>query len=178
MALTRKFLKAVGLTDEQVDSVIEAHTETVNGLTADRDKYKTDAEKLPGVQKELDDLKAEGDGGYKKKYEDLVAENSAKETRKAKETAYRNLLKTAGMGEKYIDRVLKVTDIDALIMDGSKIKDEATHIESVKKDWEEFISTTTTTGAETATPPASGKKDEPDLGSLSMEEYIAARSKM
>ena len=32
MALTRKSLKAMGLADEQVDSIIEMHTETVDGL--------------------------------------------------------------------------------------------------------------------------------------------------
>ena len=68
MALTRKGLKAMGLTDEQVDSVIELHTETIDGLTTQRDEYKVAADKLPGVQKELDELKA-ADGGYKKKYE-------------------------------------------------------------------------------------------------------------
>ena len=69
MALTRKLLKGMGLTDEQVDTIIEAHTDTVDGLKADVEKYKGDAEKLPTVQKELDDLKAAGDGGYKEKYE-------------------------------------------------------------------------------------------------------------
>ena len=57
----------MGLTDEQVDSIIEMHTDTVDGLKADISKYKGDAEKLPGVQKELDDLKAAGDGVYKEK---------------------------------------------------------------------------------------------------------------
>lgn len=57
MALTRKLLKGMGLTDEQVDTIIEAHTDTVDGLKADIGRYKADAEKLPGIQKELDDLK-------------------------------------------------------------------------------------------------------------------------
>ncbi len=68
MALTRKLLKGMGLTDEQVDTIIEAHTDTVDGLKADVSKYKSDAEKLPDVQKQLDDLKEAGDGGYKEKY--------------------------------------------------------------------------------------------------------------
>ena len=59
----------MGLTDEQVDTIIEAHTDTVDGLKADVSKYKSDAEKLAGVEKELNDLKAMGDGGYKEKYE-------------------------------------------------------------------------------------------------------------
>ena len=181
MALTRKFLKAMGLTDEQVDSVIEAHTETVNGLT----KYKTDAEKLPAVQKELDDLKAAGDGGYKKKYEDehtafeqYKADQTKKATRAAKETAYRALLKAAGVADKYIDKVIKVTDIEALEMDGDKIKDEATHTTTIKADWADFIPTTTTTGVDTATPPGNNPTNPTDLGKLSMADYIAARKKM
>ena len=32
MSLTRKSLKAMGLTDEQIESVIEMHTDTVSGL--------------------------------------------------------------------------------------------------------------------------------------------------
>ena len=67
MALTRKLLKGMGLTDEQVDTIIEAHTDTVDGLKEQVKTYKADAEKLPNVQKELDDLKAAGDGGYKEK---------------------------------------------------------------------------------------------------------------
>ena len=93
MALKRSFLKSMGLTDEQISAIIEAHTETVDGLKADIEKYKGDAEKLPGVQKELDALKAAGDGGYKEKYEkekkafeDFKTAQTAKETRQAKET--------------------------------------------------------------------------------------------
>lgn len=70
MAFTRKFLKALGLTEEQVDSVVEAHTETVDGLKSQMAGYKADAEKLEGVQSELDDLKAKGGGeDYKSKYD-------------------------------------------------------------------------------------------------------------
>ena len=73
MALTRKLLKGMGLTDEQVDTIIEAHTDTVDGLKADIGKYKADAEKLPGIQKELDDL-LNGD------YKGLIGKTTTKGT--------------------------------------------------------------------------------------------------
>ena len=57
MALTRKLLKGMGLTEEQIDSVIDAHTETVDGLKTQIQTLKDDAGKLKDVQKELDDLK-------------------------------------------------------------------------------------------------------------------------
>ena len=92
MALTRKLLKGMGLTDEQVDTIIEAHTDTVDGLKADVTRYKADAEKLPGVQKQLDDLKAAGDGGYEEKYE---KEHSAFEAFKTDITAKESIFRCA-----------------------------------------------------------------------------------
>lgn len=164
MALTRKLLKGMGLTDEQVDTIIEAHTETTDGLKADLAKYKDDAAKLPGVQKELDDLKAAGDGGYKEKYEkehkafeDFKTEQTAKETRQAKENAYRELLKAAGVSEKRIPAILKVTDLNGIEMDGDKIKDADKHTQTVKTEWADFVESTNTTGANTTTPPANNQ---------------------
>ena len=164
MALTRKLLKGMGLTDEQVDTIIEAHTDTVDGLKTDINKYKGDAEKLPGVQKELDDLKAAGDGGYKEKYEkehkafeDFKADQTAKETRQAKETAYRALLKSQGVSEKRIPAIIKVTDLDAVELDGDKIKGADKLAETVKSEWADFIETSNTNGANTTTPPANNQ---------------------
>ena len=161
MALTRKLLKGMGLTDEQVDTIIEAHTETTDGLKKDIEKYKGDAEKLPTVQKELDDLKAAGDGGYKEKYEkekkafeDFKTAQTEKETRQAKETAYRELLKAAGVSEKRIPAILKVTDLNGIEMDGDKIKDADKHTQTVKTEWAEFVESSNITGANTNTPPA------------------------
>ena len=51
MAMTRKALKAMGLSEEQIDSIIEMHTETVDGLRDQVRTYKADAEKLEGVQR-------------------------------------------------------------------------------------------------------------------------------
>ena len=43
MSLTRKMLKAMGIEEEKIDQIIEAHSETVDSLKADRDTYKEDA---------------------------------------------------------------------------------------------------------------------------------------
>ena len=57
-----------GCTDEIENQLVALHLGVVDPLKDDVTRYKADAEKLPGVQKELDDLKAQGDGGYKAKY--------------------------------------------------------------------------------------------------------------
>lgn len=184
MALTRKLLKGMGLTEEQVDTIIEAHTETVDGLKEDINKYKGDAAKLPTVQKELDELKAAGDGGYKQKYEDekkafedFKAAQTAKETRQAKETAYREFLKTVGVSEKRIPAIMKVTDLDSIEMDGDKFKDADKLTETVKAEWADFIETADTNGANTNNPPQNNPGNDEDPSKMTMEQYIAYRTK-
>ena len=165
MALTRKMLKAMGIEDEKIDQIIDAHTETVDGLKADIEKYRTDAEKLPGVQKELETAQAGLEAGkkdsgkvkydaIKEEFEGYKSEQTKKETRAAKESAYRNLLKATGINEKRIESVLKVSDVDSLELDDKgAIKDAAKLTDSIKTEWADFISTTMTKGAESHTPP-------------------------
>ena len=180
MALTRKSLKAMGLTDEQVDSIIEMHTETVDGLKA----YKADAEKLPGVQKELDDLKKQAaenkDDGWKdkhdavkKEFDDYKAAQTAKDTKAAKETAYRALLKEAGVAERRIDAVLRVTDLDKIELEDGKIKGADDVKNSIKTEWAEFISVAGQAGADMAKPPAGGGNTVP--GGKTKDEILAIK---
>lgn len=170
MALTRKMLKAMGIDEEKIDQIIDAHTETVDALKSERDSYKSDAEKLPEVQKKLDEMKtaAEKDGKdpFKVKYEAIKEEFTkfknditAKETKAKKEEAYKALLKDAGVSEKRIDAILKVTDLDkeALTEDG-KFENASELKKSIKTEWADFIVTSGKQGADTPNPPAGGGK--------------------
>ena len=163
MALTRKLLKGMGLTDEQVDTIIEAHTDTVDGLKADVSKYKTDAEKLSSVQKELDDLKAKGDDGWKEKHDKLKDEFDkykgdieAKETKANKEKAVRAFYESKGITGKNLEIAMRGSraEIDGIELDGDKIKDNSALDALVKGDFSGLVATTTTKGANTANPPA------------------------
>ena len=163
MALTRKLLKGMGLTDEQVDTIIEAHTDTVDGLKADVSKYKTDAEKLSDVQKELDDLKAKGDDGWKEKHDKLKGEFDkyksdveAKETKANKEKAVRAFYESKGITGKNLEIAMRGSraEIDGIELDGDKIKDNSALDALVKGDFSGLVATTTTKGANTANPPA------------------------
>lgn len=184
MALTRKLLKGMGLTDEQVDTIIEAHTDTVEGLKKDISKYEADAKKLPTVQKELDDMKAAGDGGYKQKYEDehkafedFKQAQTEKETKAAKVSAYTAFLKSVGVSEKRIPSIIKVTDLNSVELEGDAVKDADKLTESVKSEWADFIETSNTNGANTQNPPANNPNSGDDPSKMTMEEYIAYRNK-
>lgn len=163
MALTRKLLKGMGLTDEQVDTIIEAHTDTVDGLKADVSKYKADAEKLPGVQKELDGLKAAGDGGYKEKYEKehsafeaFKTDITAKESKAAKEKAVRAYFESKNITGANLDLAMRGCgeEMAALELDGEKIKDTKSLDALVDGTYKGLVSTTQTHGANPASPPA------------------------
>ena len=166
MALTRKFLSALSIEAEKIDQIIDAHTETIAGLKDELAKVKADADKLPAVQKELDDLKAaaekDGKDPFKVKYEAIKEEfenfkrdAAAKETKASKTAAYKALLKEAGIADKRIDAVLKVSDVDAVELDkDGKIKGASDLLKSVKEEWADFITSDSTKGADTPNPPA------------------------
>lgn len=165
MAFTRKFLKAMGIDEEKVDEIIDAHREVTDALKADRDKYKADAEKLTDVQKKYDDLKNkvndQEDDPYKEKYEkehkdfeDYKKAVEGERTKANKTQAYKELLKQAGVSDKRIDSILKVTAIDEIELDDEgNIKDSDKVVENIKSEWSEFIVTESTKGAGTENPP-------------------------
>ena len=162
MALTRKSLKAMGLTDEQVDSIIEMHSETVDGLKEQVKTYKADAEKLPNVQKELDDLKAAGDGGFKEKFEKEHSdfENfkktiQEKETKAAKESAAKAFFESKGITGNSLEIAMRGSsaEIAALDLDGEKIKASSALDALVNGTFKALVSTTTTKGANIPNPP-------------------------
>ena len=92
------------------------------------------------------------------------------------------MLKSAGVSEKRLNAIIKVSDIDGLELDkDGKIKDADKHTETVKTEWADFVETTSTQGADTATPPANNggtkmtkadiyKKDDKGRYVLSTEE--------
>ena len=164
MALTRKFLSALGIEEAKIDEIISAHVDTVNVLKEQRDGYKADADKLPAVQKALDDLKASqsGEDPYKAKYEKKAKEFDdykkgveAKELKRSKSTAYKQVLKE--LNASHIDSILKASqsELEKIELDeNGKIKDVDKLKESIKKEWADFLVTEGQQGANTATPPA------------------------
>ena len=164
MALTRKFLSALGIEEAKIDEIISAHADTVNALKEQRDGYKADADKLTKVQKELDDLKASqnGDDPYKEKYEKKAKEFDdykkgveANELKRSKSAAYKQVLKE--LKASHIESILKASqsELEKIELDeNGKIKDVDKLKESIKKEWADFIVAEGQQGANTANPPA------------------------
>lgn len=174
MALTRKLLKGMGLTEEQVDTIIEAHTDTVEGLKADIAKYKPEAEKYANAQRELDALKEAGDGGYKAKYEnekkafaDFKAGITAKEAKAAKEKAVRAYFEGKNITGNNLELAMRGCgeEVSALEMDGEKIKDTSSLDALLNGTFKGLISSTETKGSDVTTPPTNngGRMSRADI---------------
>lgn len=182
MALTRKLLRSMGIEDDKIDQIVEAHTETVNALKDERDEFKDAVEKLPKVQAELDELKAKPDDGFKEKYEKEHADFEAykAETEKAgaereKKSLYRKLLQDAGIDPKRLDAVMRVADLSEVGVEDGAIVDADKVAEAVKSEWSDFIQTTGSKPAGVDTPPAGGNggsENEPkDLAEALRQKY-------
>ena len=163
MSLTRKMLKAMGIEEEKIDQIIEAHSETVDSLKADRDTYKEDAEKLKTVQKELDDLKAKGDDGWKEKHDKLKGEFDkykgdieAKETKAKVNNAVRSYLESKSITGDNLDLAMMACEsiIASAELDGDKLKDTTALDTLVGSKFKRLVTHTETKGANTANPPA------------------------
>lgn len=160
MALTRAMLKGMNLTEEQVSAIIDAHTETVDGLKNQIAQYKKDAEALPGVQEELKKAKeaAEKNGDaakIQKDFDDYKAQVEADKTQSAKEAALRKVAKDAGLTDAGIAKAVKYADYSTIeLTDKGEIKNAKDMIKSLKEEWPEHIAKTTQQGANSATPPA------------------------
>ena len=187
MALTRKFLEALGIEQAKIDEIISAHTEVTNALKADRDNYKEKAEKYDETKTELDKAKSELDkvnkDEYKTKYESLESEFNKyktdiaeKEVKVKKEEAYKKMLKEIGVNEKSIDAIVKVKDLSSLKLDDKgNIVDVDTLKESEKKDWEGFIIKSEEERQDPNTPP-DHEHENVDTTTMSMDDYIKARN--
>lgn len=163
MALTRKSLKAMGLTDEQVDSIVEMHTETVDGL---KDRIAKAEEKVADydkIKKDLDDMK--GGKDYKSEYARLESEFKAykkdiadKETAAAKTKAVRAYFESKGIKGANLEIAMRGAkdEISAVELDGDKIKDEKPLESLVNGDFKALIVSTSTQGAASVNPPSNG----------------------
>ena len=186
MALTRKMLKAMGIEEEKIEQIIDAHAESTDALKADRDKYKSDAERLPQVQKLYDDLKKQvedsDDDSYKEKYEEehkafekYKADVDAKELNAKKVSAYKALLKKAGIKDKIIDLIVKGTSMDSVELDeNGEIKESDTKVEDIKKEYADYIVKTREEGENPENPPA-GEGDDGGANHLSRAAQLAQK---
>lgn len=184
-SFSRKWLDEI-LTDENLSEkekaqkIMNGHITITNGLMDERDTLKSQAEangnKAADLQKQLDGIK--GGEDYKQKYEDehRAFEDFRKQTALDAETArvkaaYRKLLVDEGISEKWLDRVMKSTDLSGVKLDESG---SLANIDELKKaisdDWGDVKTTVIEKGAHVDNPP---KQDNKAFETMSLAEKMA-----
>lgn len=161
MALTRKFLEAMGLEDAKISAIIEEHDKTVTGLKEVRDQYKAEAEKNAEAQKKLSEMQANPGEDWESKYNTLLqtfnefkAETANREKAEKVKAAYTQLLRDANVDPKRIDAILKITDLGDKKLNADGRFDDAEQLtESIKNEWAAFIQASGTKGTDVETPP-------------------------
>lgn len=165
MALTRSMLKSMSLTEEQVNAIIEAHTETVTGLKAKINDLETALEPLKDVAKERDSLKDQlaktGDSTKLQAEFDAYKQQVENEKQEAKITEeVTAICKEAGIArDSFLRAVGREFDRSKIQRgeDGT-ISNRDALVEYVKKDFADFGSTTEERGTPLMSPPNGGNK--------------------
>ena len=158
MAFTRATIRSlakesgVEIPKEFEDALVTEHLNARNAYA--EEQVKAELEKQPATKaenvKDSEEYKA-----LKADFDKYKAEVAEKETKAAKEAAYRSILKDANLSEKGIEKAVKYADWDKIELgEDGKLKGANDHIKAVKEEWAEYVTTTTTTGAKTSTPPA------------------------
>lgn len=162
MALTRKLLKSMGLSDEQVETVIEAHTDTVDGLKNELSGLKDKAKELETVRNELDSLKSADN--FKDKYdkehsefEKYKADIAAEKAHAEKARAFREALEKAKINKTHIDMICDTRTAEKLIEE-IEIKDGKNAnadklADSIIKNWGGYVEKDGTQNANVEKPP-------------------------
>ena len=162
MALTRNYLKSMGLTEEQVNAIIENHTDSIDGLKAELATARAAAETVEALTKERDELKDKLSkaGDAAKVQADFDAFRQQVETEKAnaaKSAAVRKALKASGVQrEEFLDLLMGKVELDKVEMDGDAVKDEASFVAPFKAAYAGCFASESEQGTKLQNPPSGG----------------------
>lgn len=161
MALTNAMLKAMGIENDQRDEIMTAHQEVLESIKAERDELRDKAAKVPELEKAIEELKAaQPTEDWEAKYNELMKEFDLYKEKMQEEQAlnekaslYRSMLREAGIDEKRIDPIMKVTDLSTVAVKDGAIADSDSVKQAIEDEWGGFITHSATHGAEVETPP-------------------------
>ena len=175
MALTRKMLKAMGIDDEKIDQIIEAHTEVTDALKNENEGLKKKANDYDTVKKELDGLKANPTDDWKEKHDKVKKEFDdykngieSEKTLASKKNAVKSIIEGAGIKDPAIvELIMLKTKYDNIELDGDKVKDAEALTNTIKTDYSAYVEKDSKGGAKVDNPP--GKSG----GRMTAEEIMA-----
>lgn len=187
MAFTRKMLKALGIDDEKIDQIMDAHTEVTESLKQERDAAKAATDELAKVKDELEkakqslkdadkngkDLQSKYDTEHAE-FEKLKNEVAAKATKEKTDKALIEWAKSKGYSEAGAKKIAKYGGY------GERIKfDEdgkPTNLDELENDvaaeWGEYKGETKTETHKETNPMTGGTAPKQSLAAKYYAEYM------
>lgn len=165
MAITHKFLKALGIDEDKAEEILTAHLETVNSIKAERDELKTKAETVDTLTAERDKLKADLDAAKKAggdaaqvqaDFDAYKAEVEKGRVNDGKKALIRKALEAAGANPAALDLLLNTVELDKVELDGDKLKDGEAVVNGVKDGHAGLFGEVKHEGTPPLTPPPGG----------------------
>lgn len=184
MGLNKTMLRTMGLNEDQVASIMaevtdihQNHINVVSRMQGEIDKYKADAEKLPGVQKELDAFKKDD---WKTKFEDerkafesYKTEQAEAVKREAKEKAFDDFIDGLKLTQKGKDIAKKYADLEKFELDeDGKFKNAKDLAKEIEAEWEDYIDHEVEQGAEVDNPPDNDLEGRSNFESMTLTEKM------
>ena len=165
-AIIKKYISENGsIPSDAVAKLEQAVNSSVGREFVAKERYTEKLEEIETLktEKQTAEDSATTAGKWKDKYDVLKgefdtykSEQASKETKAAKEKAARSYYESKGITGKSLDIAIRGSgaEIDALELDGDKIKDTSALDDLVKGTFSGLVSTMETRGAQTSNPPA------------------------
>lgn len=182
MPFTRSFIKSaakesdVELPKELIDALINEHLSVRDAYAESRVKEALEENKPkdpePVNVKESEEYKT-----LEQEYNDYKEQVASEKTLEKKRAAFRKMLGDAGIADKYIDAVMRISaeDIDGVEFDEKdELKDSDTLVKSTQEKYPEFVRKNNKRGAGSNNPPA-GDPNDPKGKNLDPQPSHAAQ---
>lgn len=185
MALTRRFLKDIGIESDEIEKIIKEHLSTVDSLKDELDNLRSDAENHKAVEKELNALKEQQKTGdsYKDKYDALKKDFDAykndvesKETAAAKTKAVKEYFESKNITGSNLDIALRGCrdEISSIDLKDGKISDTKVLDELISSTYAGLVAKTAIQAANVANPPSNngGKSTKTKAEILAIKDTV------
>lgn len=186
MAFTRKMLRALGIEDDKIEQIMDAHTEVTEALKTERDTAKAAADELTKVKEELaqtkESLKAAEKSAKdaksqfdteKAEHDKLKSEITAKATKEKADAAILKWAKEQGFSESGAKKIVKYGGYS----DRVKFDDDGkpTNLDEFKEDvnaeWGEYKGEAKTESYKSSAPVTGGTAPKKSLAAQYYAEY-------
>lgn len=144
MSITKEFLENIGVPAEHIQTIIDGHNATVEGINSEIAELKAQHEETERLNRVIAELETEINqlqgSDWKAKHDALKAEFDAVKESDLKQKLYKELAAEVGLPYRYSEKICKKHYTDKLELDEKGgLKDRESLARELKETWAEVI---------------------------------------